>query len=354
MISKGQRIARLGARILVATILLVWVFSQVDLSQFRQTISAAKWHYLIGVWLFTAAFFWMQSLAMQLILRKQDCRVGVNTLFGISSITALYSLVLPGILSTGVKWYILKRLTGKGSNVLSSMLYNQATLSVVMAIIGLAALIVTTPASIVFPGVQRTWVAPMVSGFLLIVIVVVSVLLLNRRTGPPVTRLLDTALKLLPGRVRDRGAAMLTQITVFQTAGFRFHALIAVINALNGLFVGLLIYFSAARAARISVSIGVLLWLCAVLFLLSKIPITIANLGVREVTLVGLLAGYGVERSQALLMSMILFSSLVFMAALGAVYQLFWWAARQGGNPDQGTAGRPAQNSRMQDSEEIQ
>jgi uncharacterized membrane protein YbhN (UPF0104 family) len=67
------------------------------------------------------------------------------------------------------------------------------------------------------------------------------------------------------------------------------------------------------------------MWVCAVLFLLSKIPITVANLGVREVALVGLLTGYGVSRSQALLMSMILLSSLVFMAALGGVYQLLWW-----------------------------
>ena len=85
------------------------------------------------------------------------------------------------------------------------------------------------------------------------------------------------------------------------------------------------IYYCAARAAGIGVSIGVLMWVCAVIFLLSKIPITVANLGVREVALVGLLTGYGVSRSEALLMSMILLSSLVFMAILGGVYQLLWW-----------------------------
>jgi hypothetical protein len=45
---------------------------------------------------------------------------------------------------------------------------------------------------------------------------------------------------------------------------------------------------------------------------------------VREATLVTLLAGYGVEESSALLMSMILFSSLIFMAAVGVSYQLYW------------------------------
>jgi hypothetical protein len=37
-----------------------------------------------------------------------------------------------------------------------------------------------------------------------------------------------------------------------------------------------------------------------------------------------LLAAYGVSQPAALLMSMILFSSLVFLAALGVDYQLAW------------------------------
>jgi uncharacterized membrane protein YbhN (UPF0104 family) len=280
------------------------------------------------VWLFTVVFFWLQCLTMQWILQKQGCRVHVNTLFGVSSITALYSLVLPGILSTGVKWYILKRLTGRGSNVLSSMLYNQVTLSVVMAAIGLAALVVTNPAQAVFPGVRHTWIVPVVSGLCLVALIAATVLLLNRWTGAPVTRRLQVLLAWLPRGVRDKGCAMLDQIAVFQTAGFRFHAVIAFVNLLNSLIVGVLIYLCAARAAGIGISVSVLLWLCALVFLLSKVPITVANLGVREVTLVSLLAGYGVEQSNALLMSVILFSSLVFMAGLGAVYQVIWRAGK--------------------------
>jgi hypothetical protein len=49
-----------------------------------------------------------------------------------------------------------------------------------------------------------------------------------------------------------------------------------------------------------------------------------ANLGVREVTLVGFLAVYGVEKPAAMLMSMILFSTMVLLAIMGAAYQLLW------------------------------
>ncbi len=347
----AKKLLRFFARILVATVLLVWAFSQVDFGQFRQVVSSARWECVLGVWLFTAVFFWLQCLTMEMILRKQDCRVGVNTLFGVSCITAFYSLILPGILSTGVKWYILKRLTGKGSQVLSSMLYNQVTLSVVMIVVGLAALIATNPTQTLFPGVQSTWIVPVVCGVLVVIILLVSVLLLNRRTGGSVMSLFERTLQWLPGGMQDKGLAMLTQIGVFQTAGLRFHSIVAVINAFNSLLVGLLVYYFAARAAYIGVSVGVLLWLCAIIFLLSKVPISVANLGVREVTLVGLLAAYGAGRSEALLMSMILFSSLVFMAALGGLYQLLWWVGKTRGGGDR--AAEPARGCETVSAEET-
>ena len=278
---------------------------------------ATRWQYLIGVWLATALFSLLQACALQIILRKQDCEVGLHSLFATTCVTAYYSLILPGIVSTGVKWYILKRSTGKGANVLSSMLYNQATLAVVMVVAGLAALGHFEFQISNFRFVIVCW-------GLAGLIALSSVLLLNNRAGGPVTRLLIASLRPLPRYVRENGRAVLEQIAVFQTAGWRFHLLVAVINMVDGLLVGLLLYFLAARAAYVVVPLGVLIWLCAVVFVLSKIPITIANLGVREVTLVGLLGLYGVDKSAALLMSMVMFTGLIFMGLSGAAYQLYW------------------------------
>ena len=87
--------------------------------------------------------------------------------------------------------------------------------------------------------------------------------------------------------VRGKGQEMLNQVVVFQNAGWRFHLWIALLNVIDGLFVGLLMYFFAARAAHVVVPMGMLIWLCAIVFVLSKIPISVANLGVREVTLIG-------------------------------------------------------------------
>jgi len=324
MSAHTKQILKFLGKILVAVLLLAWVFSEVDFAHFQQTVKAARWQYLLGVWGSTALFTAVQSLALQWILRKQDCPVRLNTIFGATCVTSMYGLVVPGFVRTGVKWYLLKRATGQGTTVLSAMLYNQAALTVVMMAVGLGGLIVMNPTQALWPGAGRPWILPVLCGVALAGLVVVSILVLSERTGRPVVRLLRAALRPLPTAAQEKGRTLLTQIAAFQSAGGRFHLAIAALNLVDVLLVGLLWYLFAARAAAVAVPTGVLIWLCAVVFLLNMLQITIANLGVREVALVGLLAGYGVTRSAALLMSMILLSSLLFLAALGAVYQLVW------------------------------
>ena len=328
MTDRTKRILSLSLRVLVAAILLGWVFTQVDFGQFARTVKAARWHFLIGLWTLNVVFSLLQSYALQIILRKQECRVGLDRLFAVSCVTALYSLVLFGIVSTGVKWYMLKRTTGKGTNVLSSMLYNQLTLSIVMVVIG-SGRADLGESNAGRPAGRTQWVLPAACAVGIVVIVLLSVLAVNRRTGGAVIRLLVAGLRFMPRAVRGKGQEMLNQVVVFQNAGWRFHAQIALLNVIDGLVVGLLMYLFAARAAHVVVPMGMLIWLCAIVFVLSKIPVSVANLGVREVTLIGLLGLYGVDKSAAFLMSMVLFSGLVFMALLGLAYQLYWSLAKR-------------------------
>ncbi|MDI9432498.1 MAG: lysylphosphatidylglycerol synthase transmembrane domain-containing protein [Planctomycetota bacterium] len=324
MTERTRAIAKLLLRLTITVGLLCYVFRQVDMQHFWQVARTAQWTYLLGVWFFAAVFYGVQSVALRLILRRQGCDVPLAVLFGASSVTALYSLILPGILSTGVKWYILKKHTGKGTNVLSSMLYNQVMLLVAMTVVGLATLIVTNPTRVLFPESRHDWILPVVCAALLTGVVLLCVLLLNGCTGQVVTRSLAVLLRFLPRRMQQRGHDILSQLAIFQNAGLRFHLIVAAVNALDGLLVGLAIYFCAARAAHVTVGLSVLIWLWAAVFVLSKVPITVGNLGVREVTVVGLLTAYGVAQPHALLMSMILFSSQIFLAALGLGYQLVW------------------------------
>lgn len=324
MTTRNKQLAKVLIRILITTGLLVWIFSQIDIGQFGQAVKTARWQLLIAIWVMTIAFFWIRSIKMQLILKKQDCKVGIPTIFKASVVTSLYSMILPGLLSTGAKWYILKKDSGKGSNVLSSMVYNQLVTMFVMISFGLAALMITNPVLLLKADVNNRWLLPLICGILLTVIIVILLLLLNSRTGGRITYGFGFFLKPFPLKIRQKGREILDQIATFQTAGSGFHLKIASITIIDTLLCSIIIYFLSARAANVTAPTGVLVWICAAVYVLGRMPISMANLGVREVTLVGLLGLYGVEKSQALLMSMIIFSSLVFMAVIGAVYQISW------------------------------
>jgi uncharacterized membrane protein YbhN (UPF0104 family) len=322
--TRSKQFAKLLIRILITTGLLVWVFRQIDLGQFVLAIRTARWQLLVAVWAMTLFFFLIRTVKMQLILRQQDCIVSFATVLRASAVTSLYSMILPGLLSTGAKWYILKKDSGKGSNVLSSMVYNQLSTLIIMLVIGLLALMITNPVPLLKANVNSRRLLPTICGILLTIIIAISLLLLNSRTGGKIINGFGLLLRPFPEKIRQKSQQMLEQIATFQTAGAGFHLMIASITTIDTLIGGVIVYILSARAANIQASVGVLVWIYAAIFILGRIPISVANLGVREVTLVGFMTIYGVEKSQSLLMSMILFSVLVFMAVIGAIYQISW------------------------------
>lgn len=327
MSNRARQIAKLIVRIVITTGLLVWVFSQVDLGKFRQAVEMARWQPLVVVWIVTAVLLWIRSVKMQLILARQGCEVSVGTLFGATSVTALYSLILPGVLSTGVKWLILRRSTGRGSNVFSSMLYNQLSTMALMTVFGLAALMVSNPTSVLIANADNQWLLPVVCGALLVAVLLASVLLLSERAGGRIIEFLKLLSGRLPSKIRQKSCQVLDQIAVFQAVQWSFHILVAFITFIDTLVGGVVVYVLAARSANVTVPVTVCVWLCVGIYVLGRLPISVANLGVREVTLVGFLAAYGVEKPEALLMSMILFSALIFMAVIGSMFQLYWSVA---------------------------
>lgn len=330
MSTYAKRIIKFLLRVIITTTLLVWVFSQINFQLFWQAAKNIQWQLLIAIWSLTIVNFLIQSLTLQIILKKQGCKVGIITIFGSSAITSLYSFILPGLLSTGIKWYIIKKDTGKGSNVLSSMIFNQLSLLVIMTTLGLIALMITNPTSVLFE--TKGNYSPLFIGCLILFAGMITAfwLMLNSRTGNRITNVLVFLLRPFPAKIQQKGREMIGQISVFRSAGIRFYLTVALLQVTNGLILGVFIYSLAAKAADIAVPVGVLLWICAIVYILRRLPISVASLGVREVTLVGFLGIYGVEKSTALLMSMILFSSSIIMALIGAIYHIFWVVKAKG------------------------
>ena len=320
----NTKYVKLAIRILVTFGLLAWVFSYIDYQTLCRTVRETRIGYLIVLWGISLAFLALRSFRMRLILKQQALDVGTLAIFKISAVTLLYGFVLPGFMSSGVKWYILKKATGKGTNILNGMLYNQLSELIIMSACALIVLIVTNPTSLLFPGAGRLWLLPAVCSIILLALVAVTLFLLNSRTSGYILSILSYMMKVLPSKIRLKGRQALSEVVMLQGAGWRFHVRMALLTFITQVVGTIIVYMLAAKAANINILLTVLIWLPSIIFVLGRIPITIANLGVRELTLVGILAAYDVGRSSALLMSMIVFSSLVIKAIVGAGIMVHW------------------------------
>jgi hypothetical protein len=238
---------------------------------------------------------------------------------------ALYGMIMPGMLSLAAKWYVIKRATGKGGHVISAMFYNQVSMMVVMTAFGLLMLVMTNPSKeLSLTDSQAHWLS--IGGVLLFVIIaLIFTCVLSRKAGRYIDHILDRLVACLPQVIRLKVEVVLNQIRVFRTLGPGFHLMIALLALITGPLGGGVFYLLAAHATNIeTIPLMVLIWVQAFIFLLGRIPISIANCGVREFALIGLLGIYGIDQSLALLMSAIVFSAYIFMAFIGALYQILW------------------------------
>jgi uncharacterized membrane protein YbhN (UPF0104 family) len=316
---------KLILRVLITGVLMVWVLREVGLQDLLATLKTARWEFLLGVWAGTLASFWINAWKLKRILHGLSCPVRTRTVFAVSAMGCTYSLVLPGLVSSGMKWLLLRQDTQDGSRVLSGMVYNQLSMIATALGIGLLALVAWDPGAVLGltfaqPGRVRGIALGLLGGLFL-----ATYLALAPWSGG---RLLSTAnrvqRRLLPRRLAAKAEGFINHVRIFQSLPAGFHVQMILMTVLNMLVGGVLVYLCAASAANVQVTWGVLAYLSMVVYILGRVPITIGNLGVREVTLAGLLALHGVDKPTALLMSMAIFSGLVFMAVLGLLYLLLW------------------------------
>ena len=253
-------------------------------------------------------------MRLRFILAVQDCQVPTGKIFGASAITTMYSMILPGVMSVGVKWYILHSFTGKAARVLSAMVYNQVSEILIRVLLSFLVIAVASPVG--------GWWIPALCLTVAAVIVTCSLLLLHRRTSKWLIAASEFILKPFPAIVGRGITKTIESSRTFASCGWPFHVKVAGFNALSTLL-SAVIYFCVARAVGIAVPPTAFIWQASVVFVLSKLPISIANFGVREVTLIGFLSLYSVDATTAVFFSLLVFSNALLMAGVGLVYQLF-------------------------------
>ena len=292
--------------------ILVWIYTRVPLDEVIGTVRSADARWLATG---TALVLLLQVLVVvrwRLLVRGSGSATAFATLVGIQFSSVFYKLFIPGgmIASIGVRFYKLQELGGSRAAALSSVVVDRLFATLGLAAVGTLAWIVDAPpAPPVVGWVIAGWLAAML-GLLVVVLHEGSTRVAHRlSTSRRFSVVTARVLRL------SEAFALYRNLSTRDVLSLSFHTLLPHLA-------GFLAYWALARAVGVDISPLAWAWLRAAITLVTSQPVSIAGVGVRDVTVVWLLAFHGVEQGPALAVACLFLGVAVLVpAAAGAVLE---------------------------------
>ena len=302
--------------------ILCAVFYFVPISNVFATIRIANPLWVVAGVCFQILLRVLNGLRMQAIANAQHLDTGYRTMMRIVFTSTFYNLLVPGTLAGGVVSYVKYRQQGVNSVAAVANIY--ANKSVELIVVSLSAplfwLIDKGFSLHLIVAYGLTMVIGFCYGF---------ALFFGRFVN---FQWLESKIKTHGQSVVHRTLAILCrQVALIGQISHRAIAALIAYSMMYFLFAALsLICFGHA----LNHDIGLLpvLWIYAVIYLLHILPISISNIGVREVSMFMLLAPYGVARTDAIAWSVLMYSGPLSCALIGLLLEAehFWLRKRSG------------------------
>lgn len=256
----------------------------------------------------------LDAVQMKLILGKVGYRVRVERIFLANALSCFYTFILPGDMLAGLaKWANLSAATGDRPTVLNAMVYNKLALLIPALIIGTLALAWENP--------FHESVLPEALVLMALLALTFLICIFHPDYGEVTDKIIYKITKPLPGVIRSRIEKLLDSMVAFRSFRLRDHFKFYLIAILL-LLIRLIVFALASRAVGIQVNILTMTWVMALLISSQQLPITLANIGVREGILMAVLSPYGVPVENAFAFGLIIFSNQIIVGLIGLSYQI--------------------------------
>ena len=313
--SKSAQRARQSLKIILLIVLFIGLFWFIDFGAVMQVLSQAETILVLtGLALIFPAEF-LNAIQLRILAKRQNINHNVWQLFAINLSIKFYLLFLPGaIVGSGIRWYKLSQPGGKHAEALATVAFNRLFETFLVVVLGLG---------FWFISGQKTQQFDVVILVALFIFILLAWILITR-ISIPISKLVDA------NSFRWQGKSWLKRIMDW------INKLLVAVSAYAGipageiavlLTVGISRYLVMVIGAQmLAGSIGINLtfadmgWIQSVVMLFALIPFTIAGgLGVREVGLVFMLSGFGVEPEAALAFSLLLFARQLLLGIAGGL-----------------------------------
>lgn len=286
----------------------------IDWHEFGYVFAQINWQLLIPLVIFQAIARLIDAYQLTVVIRLLNRSVRMARVFLANALAVFYGFILPGeILATAPKWMILSKDAGSRADILNAIVYNRLALMMPPLLIGGLAL---ASIGLFDAGWKNDLLYAPVLG-----VVIVSILLLSRRTGTAVLRFLAFLASTLPAPMRKSSKTVLTSFSQFHRLKLRSHMYVYLLSTASSL-IRIIGFVGAAYIVKVDVPATSLALAYAMVFVLGSLPLTLGNIGVREGILVFILARYGAITEQSILLGMVLYVEYVLFAIIGGAFQV--------------------------------
>jgi uncharacterized membrane protein YbhN (UPF0104 family) len=301
-------------RLSMAALIIGLLFSVAGWAAIRTAFVGMQWSWMVAVYGSAILVILVNAWLLRFLLGSVGLQVSFGRVLLAKFQSTFVALVLPGDVFAGIaKWANLSAATGDKAGVLSALIFGKIALAVPPILVGSIVLTAWNP----FPESDIAIVAACIA----IALTAVTTMVLHGTSGRILDRLATAASKRAPAFVQNGIQAMLGAIRELRTLNALDYFVVLGLSTL--IFVlSILSMFFAALAVDVTMPVSAFLWVGMFLFISRLLPLTVGNLGVREGILVFSFGVYGVDPAKAILVGLLMFSSVLFVAVIGAAYQV--------------------------------
>lgn len=303
-------------RLAFAVFLLALLFSQVDFGGALHILSRIDTQLLIPAFILFIAVRFIWAYLRSLCLRPLHLNFTVLQLFKIILIATFYSVILPGGIVTGsaAAWYKLSKPEHKNVEAGALLVFIRLIEMLTLLAIGLI--------GVWFDPHLNSLYFRAVVGVMFLGVVVLILPFVSPKASQAFERRFAPVFHRLPAsrRVREKSRRGWRTLTAFQALGKGTIAVTLGLSVFSHL-IGVLVFVLLAQAVDIRLSVFAIGWLRTLLSIIQMMPVSIAGLGVREISLVMLLGDYGIPKAQALSWSLAVFGLTAVVAAAGGLLE---------------------------------
>jgi len=269
----------------------------------------------------------LTAVEIRPLAKNQGLQHGVLSILAINLSVKFYNQFLPtSLVGSGIRWYRLSQPGNKVAQSLAALAFFRMLETFLTITIGLGFYLLSD--QMIFQ-INIGWLVIMILGIILAWILITRYSLpLYRWFTSRITPHLPTFARPVTKRVEKFFMA----VSAF--AGMpALDLLLAVLAGVASSFSGIASGAILAQSLGMSISFVEMGWVLALVTLLTQLPFLAASgLGVREVTLVALLAAMGASADLALALSLLLLVRGVLIAMAGGVVEVIW-VLRHGRTP---------------------